>query len=91
MNICIVGATGNVGRKILEVIEQKNFSYDELHLVASPKSAGKKILYKKKEYLVSNLEEFDFSKCDITFFSAGGKISEKFAKKAAEHSLVIDN
>ena len=48
MNICIVGATGNVGRKILEVIEQKNFSYDELHLVASPKSAGKKILYKKK-------------------------------------------
>ena len=91
MNICIVGATGNVGRKILDVLEKKNFSFDQLYLVASEKSAGKKILFKKKEYLISNLEEFDFSKCDITFFSAGGKIAEKFAEKAAKHSIVIDN
>ena len=91
MNICIVGATGNVGRKILDVLEKKNFSFDQLYLVASKKSAGKKILFKKKEYIISNLEEFNFSKCDITFFSAGGKIAEKYAKKAAEHSVVIDN
>ena len=91
MNICIVGATGNVGRKILDVLEKKNFSFNQLYLVASEKSAGKKILFKKKEYLISNLEEFDFSKCDITFFSAGGKIAEKFAEKAAKHSIVIDN
>ena len=91
MNICIVGATGNVGRKILEVLEKKNFSFNNLYLVASEKSAGKKILFKKKEYIISNLEEFDFSKCDITFFSAGAKIAEKFAEKAAEHSIVIDN
>ena len=91
MNICIVGATGNVGRKILDVLEKKNFSFDQLYLVASKKSAGKKIFFKKKEYTISNLEEFDFSKCDITFFSAGGKIAEKFAEKAAEHSIVIDN
>ena len=51
----------------------------------------KKFFLKKKEYLISNLEEFDFSKCDITFFSAGGKIAEKFAEKAAKHSIVIDN
>ncbi|MDA9717377.1 aspartate-semialdehyde dehydrogenase, partial [Candidatus Pelagibacter sp.] len=67
------------------------FSFNQLYLVASEKSAGKKILFKKKEYLISNLEEFDFSKCDITFFSAGGKIAEKFAEKAAKHSIVIDN
>ena len=91
MNICIVGATGNVGRKILDVLDKKNFSFDQLYLVASEKSQGKKILFKKKEYVVSNLEDFDFSKCDITFFSAGGKIAEKFAKKVAKHSIVIDN
>ena len=91
MNICIVGATGNVGRKILDVLDKKNFSFDQLYLLASEKSVGKKILFKKKEYVVSNLKEFDFSKCDIAFFSAGRKISEKFAEKAARHSIVIDN
>ena len=55
MNICIVGATGNVGRKILDVLDKKNFSINQLYLVASKKSAGKKILFKKKEYLISNL------------------------------------
>ena len=91
MNICIVGATGNVGRKILDVLEKKNFSIDELYLVASERSVGKKISFKKKEYTILNLEEFDFSKCDITFFSAGGEIAKKFAEKAAKHSTVIDN
>ena len=91
MNIAIVGATGNVGRKTLEVIEKKNFKFDNLYLVASPKSAGKKISFKNKDYLVENLETYDFSKANITFFAAGGKISEKYAEKAAEHTIVIDN
>ena len=91
MDIAIVGATGNVGRKILEVLEKKELSFDNLHLVASSKSAGKKIIFKGKEYEISNLENFDFSKVKIAFFSAGGKISEKFAEKAAKSCLVIDN
>ena len=91
MNIAIVGATGNVGRKILEVLEFKKISIDQLYLVASPKSAGKKITFNGKELEVQNLETFDFSNAEITFFSAGGKISEKYAAKAAEHSIVIDN
>ncbi len=91
MNISIVGATGNVGRKILEVIEKKNFSFNNLYLLASKKSSGKKIFFKNKEYTIKNLEEFDFSECDISFFSAGGKVAEEFAEKAAKHSLVIDN
>ena len=91
MDIAIVGATGNVGRKILEVLEKKELVFDNLHLVASSKSAGKKIIFKGKEYEILNLESFDFSKVKIAFFSAGGKISEKFSEKAAKSCLVIDN
>jgi len=91
MNITIVGATGNVGRKIIEVLENKNFPTDNLYLVASSKSAGSKLKFKGKEIKVENLETFDFSKGNITFFSAGGKISEKYAPLAAKYSTVIDN
>ncbi len=91
MNIAIVGATGNVGRKIIEVLEKKNFPVSELYFVASSKSAGSKLKFKGKEIEVENLETFDFSKAKITFFSAGGKISEKYVPIAAKHSTVIDN
>ena len=91
MNIAIVGATGNVGRKTLEVLEKKELSIGNLYLVASSKSAGKKINFKGKEHEVFDLENFDFSKVRIAFFAAGGKISEKFAEKAAKHCIVIDN
>ena len=91
MNIAIVGATGNVGRKTLEVLERKGLPIDDLYLVASSKSAGKKIHFQGKDIVVSELENFNFSKVKIAFFAAGGKISEKFAEKAAKHCLVIDN
>ena len=91
MNIAIVGATGNVGRKILEVLEKKGLGIDNLYLLASSKSAGSKINFSGKEHEVLDLETFDFSKVKITFFAAGGKISENFVEKAAKHSLVIDN
>ena len=91
MNIAIVGATGNVGRKILEVLERKKLNITTLYLVASARSAGQKIIFNGKEHEVFNLETFDFSKIKITFFAAGGKISEKYAPVAAKHSIVIDN
>ena len=91
MNIAIVGATGNVGRKTLEVLEKKDLSIGNLYLIASSKSAGKKISFKGKDYEIFDLESFDFSKVKIAFFAAGGKISEKFAEKAAKHCIVIDN
>ena len=91
MNIAIVGATGNVGRKILEVLESKKLPIAQLFLVASPRSAGQKVSFNDKEYEVFNLKTFDFSKAQITFFTAGGKISEQYAAKAAKHSIVIDN
>ena len=91
MNIAIIGATGNVGRKILEVLGKKGLSISNLYLVASSKSAGSKIEFKGKEIKVEDIETFDFKKADITFFSAGGKISQKFAPTAAKYSTVIDN
>ena len=91
MNIAIVGATGNVGRKIIEVLEKKELDIDNLYLLASARSAGSKINFNGKEYEVSDLDNFDFSKVKITFFAAGGKISENFVEKVAKHSLVIDS
>ena len=91
MNIAIVGATGNVGRKLIEVLEKKNFPISELFLVASSKSEGKKINYSGKEHTVIALEKFDFSKVKIAFFAAGSSIAEKWAYIAAEKTIVIDN
>tara|TARA_B100000809_G_scaffold80639_1_gene78890 strand:- start:1321 stop:2331 length:1011 start_codon:yes stop_codon:yes gene_type:complete len=91
MNIAIVGATGNVGRKIIEVLENKNFPISELFLIASSKSEGKKINFKDKELTIIDLEKFDFSKVKIAFFAAGSGIAEKWAHKVAEKTIVIDN
>jgi len=91
MNIAIVGATGNVGRKLLEVIEKLNFKFSELYLIASDKSVGKKITFKNKTYSIVGLSDFDFSKVKIAFFSAGSAIAEKWAPIAAKKTIVIDN
>ena len=91
MNVAIVGATGNVGRKIIEVLENKKLPIQNLYLLASEKSTGSKLTFKGKEITVENLEKCDFSTSESTFFSAGGNISEKFAPIAAKSSVVIDN
>ena len=91
MNIAIVGATGNVGRKLIEVLEKKKFPITELFLVASSKSEGKKISFSGKEHTVIDLEKFDFSKVKVAFFAAGSAIAEKWAHVAAEKTIVIDN
>ena len=91
MNIAIVGATGNVGRKLIEVLEKKNFSVTEAFLVASSKSSGKKVNFLGKEHTVEDLEKFDFSKVRIAFFAAGSAIAEKWAPIAANKTIVIDN
>ena len=91
MNIAIVGATGNVGRKLLEVLEKLNFKFDQLYLIASDKSIGKKISFKNKYYSIVGLSDFDFSKVQIAFFSAGSSVAERWAPIAAKKTVVIDN
>jgi len=91
-NIAVVGATGNVGREIINILEQREFPIDKLFLLASSKSKGKKINFGDNEIIVEDLAEFDFSKTDIGLFSPGGKISSVFAPKAAAAGcIVIDN
>ncbi len=77
--------------KLWKFSKKKGLTLGNLYLVASSKSAGKKIHFQGKDIVVNELENFDFSKVKIAFFAAGGKISEKFAEKAAKHCLVIDN
>ncbi|MDC1096629.1 aspartate-semialdehyde dehydrogenase [Pelagibacteraceae bacterium] len=91
MNLAIIGATGNVGRKTIEILEKSKIQFDKLYLVASAKSAGKKILFKKKEIEVQDLDNYNFSSASITFFAAGSAVAKKLAKKASEKTIVIDN
>ena len=91
MNLAIIGATGNVGRKTIEILEKSSLSFDNLYLVASKKSAGQKLIFQKKEIKVEALENYDFSKAKITFFAAGRKIAKEWAPKAAEKTIVIDS
>ena len=91
MNFAIIGASGNVGRKIIEILEKSKISFKDLYLVASKKSAGKKIKFRKKEIEIQNLENYDFSKAQITIFAAGSQIAEEWAPKAAKETIVIDN
>ncbi len=91
MNIAIVGATGNVGRKIIEILEKKKINIENLFLLASKKSEGKKINYNGNEHTVTDLEKFDFSSVKIAFFAAGSGVAEKWAHIAAEKTIVIDN
>ena len=91
-NIAVVGATGAVGNEIIQILEQRDFPIDNLYLLASAKSKGKKIEFKGEEFIVEDLAEFDFSKAQIGLFSPGGKISAEFAPKAAKAGcIVIDN
>jgi len=91
MNLAIIGATGNVGRKTIEILEKSKIKINNLYLVASPKSEGKKIKFKGKEIEIQSLEKYDFSNAKITFFAAGSKIAEQWALKASKNTIVIDN
>lgn len=90
--VAIVGATGAVGTTLLDLFQERSFQFSDLHLVASPRSAGRLIEFRGHKYQVKDLETFDFTGIDIAFFSAGTSISKKFARKAAQQgALVIDN
>ena len=92
-NVAVVGATGMVGRKMLEILEEYNFPVKSLSLFASARSAGEKVNWKNKDYTVETLNENSFDRpLDFAFFSAGGEISTTFAPIAeANGVIVIDN
>lgn len=91
-SIAIVGATGAVGQEFMSVLEQRNFPFSKLTLLASARSAGNKQTFKGKEYTIEELKEDSFKGIDIALFSAGGSISKKFGPIARDAGcIVVDN
>ena len=91
-NVAVAGATGLVGRTFLKVLEEYNFPINNLVLYASKRSAGNKVVFKGKEYVVEELTEDSFDNIDIALFSAGGGVSKQYAPIAAKKgAVVIDN
>lgn len=89
-NLAIVGATGLVGGTFLKVLEERNFPFENLYIMASAKSAGTTVTFKGKEYVVEELTEQSFDKpIDIALFSAGASISKQFAPIAASKGVVV--
>ena len=91
-NLAILGATGNVGHKFLEVLEERNFPINNLKLLASEKSVGKKIKFREKEYTVELATKDSFKDIDLVLASAGGAISKELVPHAVKSgAVVIDN
>ena len=91
MNLAIIGATGNVGRKTIEILEKSKLKFDKLYLIASEKSSGKKIFFRGEEVEVELLSSYDFSKAQITFFAAGSNLARQWVPEASKKTIVIDN
>jgi aspartate-semialdehyde dehydrogenase len=92
MKVAVVGATGLVGTKMLQVLAERNFPVTELIPVASARSAGKEIIFKGKAYKVVSMEDGIAAKPAVALFSAGGSTSLEWAPKFAEAGIrVIDN
>jgi len=90
--IAIIGATGNVGRELLEILSERGLPLDEVFAIASRRSLGVEVSFGDATLKCQDLEQFDFSRVDIALMSAGGEISKEWAPRiAARGCIVIDN
>jgi aspartate-semialdehyde dehydrogenase len=90
--VAVVGATGNVGREMLEILHERGFPADEVVAIASRRSVGTEVSYGDGVLKVKALENYDFSDTDIALMSAGGAISKEWSPKIGRHGcVVIDN
>ncbi|WP_339227759.1 aspartate-semialdehyde dehydrogenase [Oceanobacillus sp. FSL K6-2867] len=91
-NVAVVGATGAVGQKIMQLLEEKNFPINKIKLLSSKRSAGKKVVFNNKEVTIEEAKPESFEDVDIALFSAGGSISKALAPEAVKRgAVVIDN
>lgn len=91
-NVAIVGATGAVGQELLSILEERNFKLDSLKLLASKRSAGRKVKFRGEELTIEELTHDSFKGVDIVFSSAGAAISQEFLPSAVKAGAVcIDN
>jgi aspartate-semialdehyde dehydrogenase len=91
-NVAVVGATGNVGREMLNILAEREFPVGDVHAIASRRSMGVEVSFGERTLKCQDLEQFDFSKCDFALMSAGGDVSKEWSPKiAAKGCVVIDN
>ena len=90
MKVAIIGATGLVGKKIIEVLDQRNYPVSELKLFASIKSEGVKVAFREKEIEVHSLADSTFKGLDIAFFAVDVPIAKKYIPEAKKDCIVID-
>ncbi len=91
-NVAVVGATGNVGREMLSILDERQFPADKVFAIASRRSLGREVSFGDRTLKCEDLEQFDFSQCDFALLSAGGTIAKEWAPKiAATGCVVIDN
>ena len=91
-NIAILGATGVVGREIVKIVDELNIEYNTIKFLSSARSAGSKIQFQNKEYIVEEATANSFDNVNIVLASAGGEISKKFAPEIVKRGgLIIDN
>src|SRR5690606_21012569 len=79
--VAVVGATGNVGREMMNILEELQFPVDEIYAVASRKSIGVEVSFGEKILKCQALDQFDFSKVDIVLMSAGGSVSKEWSER----------
>ena len=90
--VAVVGATGAVGQKIIQYLEEKPFKIDEIKLLSSKRSAGKKVTFDGQEVTIEEATPDSFTEVDIAFFSAGGSVSKKLVPEAVKSgAIVVDN
>jgi aspartate-semialdehyde dehydrogenase len=90
--VAVIGATGNVGREMLEILADRQFPVDEAFAIASRRSMGVECSFGDQTLKCQDLEQFDFSRCDFALMSAGGSVSKEWSPKiAAQGCIVIDN
>ncbi|MHC4645853.1 MAG: aspartate-semialdehyde dehydrogenase [Planctomycetota bacterium] len=91
-NLAIAGVTGAVGQEFLQILEERDFPFDSLKMLASSRSAGKKIEFKAREYIVEEMTANSFTRVDVALFSAGAAGSRQFAPPAVDAgAVVVDN
>lgn len=91
-NFAIIGATGNVGTEMLEILSESDIEVGEVYAVASRNSLGREVSFGDRTLKCVDIETFDFSKCDIVLMSAGGEVSKEWSPKiTAQGPIVIDN
>jgi aspartate-semialdehyde dehydrogenase len=91
-NVAVAGATGNVGREMLNILDEREFPVNEVFAIASRRSLGVEVSFGGKTLKCQDLEQFDFSKCDFALMSAGGEISKQWSPRIGKTGcIVIDN